>query len=209
MFGRFSTFAAAVIAFGGPALAQPAVQPAAPPAAAETEPAQSVAVLMPSGAENILRAGTPVSLKTREMLTTKGKDLRVGHRFQMEVAEAVVVNGAVVIPVGSPATGEVTDVRNKGMWGKSGKINARALHVRANGRQIRLTGQMDDKGITGTAAVVGAIVFVPVAGFFMTGTSAEIPIGSPITAFIDEDVPFAVPAAAAPVPMIVEAPPAL
>lgn len=153
--------------------------------------------------ENILRAGTPVPLRMREGLTTKGKDLRVGYRFQMEVAEAIVVNGVTVIPAGSPATGEVTDVRNKGMWGKSGKINARPLFVRANGRQIRLTGQMDDKGVTGTAAVVGAVVLLPLAGFFMTGTSAEIPVGAPISAFIDEDVPFAVSAAVAPAPMAV------
>lgn len=177
---------------GGTAVAQTAAPPAA-------------AVVMQSGTDSVLRAGTPIALKMRETLTTKGKDLRVGYRFQMEVAESVMINGAVVIPAGSPATGEVTDVRNKGMWGKSGKINARPLYVRANGRQIRLTGQMDDKGVTGTAAVVGAIAFVPIAGFFMTGTSAEIPLGAPVSAFIDEDVPFAVTAAATPAPMAVPA----
>ena len=139
----------------------------------------------------------------REKLTTKGKDLRVGQRFQMEVSEPVVINGVTVIPAGSPAVGEVTDVRNKGMWGKSGKINARPLFVRANGRQIRLTGQMDDKGVTGTAAVVGSVVLLPLAGFFMTGTSAEIPVGAPVSAFVDEDVPFSVSSAATPAPMAV------
>ncbi len=161
---------------------------------------------MAQSGENVLRAGTPIALRMREGLTTKGKDLRVGYRFQMEVAEPVTVNGIMVIPAGSPATGEVTDVRNKGMWGKSGKINARAIFVRANGRQIRLTGQTDDKGVTGTAAVVGAVALLPVAGFFMTGTSAEIPVGAPVNAFIDEDVPFAATVSAA-APMAVSAPP--
>ena len=137
-----------------------------------------------------------------EALTTEGKKLRVGHRFQLEVAESVMVNGQVVIPAGSPATGEVTDVRNKGMWGKSGGINARALFVRANGQQIRLTGQIDDKGVTGTAGVVGALIAVPIAGFFVTGTSARIPVGAPLNAFIDEDVPVAF-AQGGPAPMIV------
>lgn len=187
----------------------PAVAPAAAAAPAPS-PAPSVpqpAVIMTQSGENVLRAGTPVALKMREGLTTKGKDLKVGYRFQMEVAEPVIVNGITVIPAGSPATGEVTDVRNKGMWGKSGKINARALYVRANGRQIRLTGQMDDKGVTGTAAVVGAIALLPVAGFFMTGTSADIPLGAPVNAFIDEDVAFA-PSGNAPAPMAVPASPA-
>ncbi|WP_443026582.1 hypothetical protein [Sphingomonas sp. IC-56] len=109
-----------------------------------------------------------------------------------------------MIPVGSPAVGELTHVRNKGMWGKSGKIEARILYVRANGVQIRLTGQVDDKGVTGTVGVVGALAVVPIAGFFMTGTSAEIPTGSMITAFVEEDMPVAF-SGAAPAPMVVPA----
>jgi hypothetical protein len=156
----------------------------------------------------MLRAGTPVALKMSEAITTKGKDLRVGHRFQLEVAEPVIVDGQVVVPAGSPATGEVTDVKNKGMWGKAGKINARLLFLRANGRQIRLTGQLDDKGKSGTVGVVAAVALVPVAGFFVTGKSADIPLGAPVGGFIDEDVPLAFAAAAAPQAMVVSATPA-
>lgn len=169
---------------------------------------QTQAVVVAPQAANMLRAGTPIALKMREALTTKGKNLRVGHRFQLEVAEPVTVNGQVVIPAGSPATGEVTTVRNKGMWGKSGGINARVLYVRANGQQIRLTGALDDKGKTGTAGVVGAIAFVPVAGFFVTGTSAEIPLGAPVNAFIDEDVPLVFAQPTAPAAMVVAPQPA-
>jgi hypothetical protein len=151
------------------------------------------ATILSTSAENVLRAGTPVALKVSEALTTKGKKLRVGQRFQMETAEALSLNGSVVIPAGSPAVGEVTDVRNKGMWGKSGRINARVLFVRVNGRQIRLTGLVDDKGTAGTAGVVGAAAFMPVAGFFLTGTSAQIPLGAPVNAFLDEDLTIAGP----------------
>lgn len=173
-----------------------------------TAPVPAVAVVTPVGAENaILRAGTTVQLRMSEALTTEGKRLRVGHRFQLEVAENVTVDGQVVIPAGSPAMGEVTEVRNKGMWGKSGRINARILWLRANGRQIRLTGQIDDKGTTGTAGVIGAAVVLPVVGFFVTGTSARIPLNAPVTAFIDEDV--AVAFATAPAPMVVATQPAV
>ena len=84
------------------------------------------------GAEQrpMLRAGTSVPLKTLTELTTKGKKLRVGDRFNLEVAEPVMVEGVTVIPVGSPAIGEVTSVRNKGMWGKSGAIEVRMLDRR-------------------------------------------------------------------------------
>jgi hypothetical protein len=84
------------------------------------------------------------------------------------------------------------------MWGKSGRINARVLNVRVGERLIRLTGNFNDKGVTGTAGVVGAIVFVPIAGFFLTGTSAKIPAGGGVKAFLDEDLQIAMPAAAPP-----------
>lgn len=154
-------------------------------------PVVGTAMIVTPPSPSILRAGTQVSLRTSEPLTTNGKKLRVGQRFQLEVAESVTLNGHTVIPIGSPATGEVTDVRNKGMWGKSGRINARILFVRANGRQIRLTGGIDDKGVTGTGAVVASAVLLPLVGFFTTGTSAKIPLGAPVTAFLDEDLTIA------------------
>jgi hypothetical protein len=164
---------------------------AASQASAQAAPAQGlpVATVLAASDATILRTGTQVAMKTREALTTKGKKLRPGARIQLEVAEAVMINGAVVIPAGSPAVGEVTDIRNKGMWGKSGHINARVLYATVNGRQIRMTGAFDDKGTTGSAGVIASVAFVPLAGFFVTGTSANIPLGAPVTAFLDEDVP--------------------
>jgi hypothetical protein len=177
-----------------PAVAvQPTIAPAAPIAAPTTNSA-------------ILRVGTAVPLRLTEELTTKGKKLRVGNRFHLETSEPVMVQGLTVIPAGSPAVGEITDVRNKGMWGKSGHLAARLLYVTVNGRQIRLSGAFDDKGVAGGvgAVAVSALVFLP-AGFFMTGTSALVPMGTVVKAFVDEDVPLAIPAAAQ-APLTVAAP---
>jgi hypothetical protein len=165
--------------------------------------ASAIQFAAPAAANAVLRTGTPLPLRMAEALTTKEKALKVGQRVRLEVATDVLVAGQVVIPAGSPAVGEIVDVRNKGMWGKSGRINARVLYVTANGRQIRATGLFDDKGTTGTAGVVGAIAVIPVAGFFVTGTSANIPLGAPVSAFIDEDVALAF-SATGPAPMQVQ-----
>jgi hypothetical protein len=164
----------------------PAVAAIATPPAPEVA-ATPVAPAVPT--TGILRSGTSVPLRMVEGLTTKGKKLKTGYRFNLEVSAPVSVGGQVVIPVGSRAVGEVTHVKNKGMWGKSGAIEARILYVRVNDTQIRLTGQMDDKGVSGTAGVVGAVVVAPVIGFFVTGTSAKIPIGANVTAYVEEDQP--------------------
>lgn len=170
-------------------------------------PAAPVAPLAaPTTSNAVLRTGTAVPLRLSEELTTKGKKLRVGQRFRMETSEPVVVQGATVIPVGSPAVGEITDVRNKGMWGKSGHLGARILYVTVNGRQVRLSGAFDDKGKAGGvgAAAVSALVFLP-AGFFMTGTSALVPAGTIVKGFVDEDVTLSM-AAAPQAPLAVAVP---
>lgn len=151
--------------------------------------AQTPMVIGSQPATPILKAGTQVPLKTVSELTTNGKKLRVGDRFNLEVSEPVRLNNRVVIPAGSIAVGELTTVRNKGMWGKSGNIDGRVLYVRANGQQIRLSGGLHDKGVTGTGAVVGAVVLLPLAGFFMTGTSATLPAGTQVMGYLDEDLP--------------------
>jgi hypothetical protein len=152
---------------------------------------QPLQVMVGGQQTSVLRAGTPINLKTLTELTTKGKHLKVGDRFSLEVADPVSINGQVVIPVGSNAVGEITSVRNKGMWGKSGNIETRLLYVTANDRRIRLSGAVADKGAKtgGGAIATSAIVFLP-AGFFMTGTSAVIPPGTRVAAILDEDVPI-------------------
>ncbi|WBY08152.1 hypothetical protein PIB19_00930 [Sphingomonas sp. 7/4-4] len=172
------------------------------PAAAQTVP--SAAPLVPGGpAQPMLRTGTAVQLQLEELLTTKGKKLRVGQHFRLSVREPVTVDAHVVIPVGAPATGEIIAVRNKGMWGKSGHLTASLLHVSVQDRQIRLTGTFDDKGVTGTGGVVAAVALLPVAGFFTTGTSAKIEQGARIDGFIGEDVPLVFAEAVVPRPISV------
>jgi len=164
-------------------------------------PQQAMLVGAPSGP--VLRIGTQIPVRTRAELTTQKKALRVGQRFEVETSEPVSLDGHVVIPVGTPGVGEVTSVRNKGMWGKSGHFDVRLLYLRVGDRQIRVSGIADDKGKAagGGAAAVSAIVFLP-AGFFMTGTSARLPAGTIITASLDEDVPVAFADGGTPAPLV-------
>ena len=188
-----------VLAIGGPAAASLLLVTASasaqtivnPQAVATTMQTQNLAVVQQQATGNVLRAGAPVPVALSEFLTTKGKRLKVGQRVQLEVAQDVLLNGRVVIPARSPVEGVLTEVRNKGMWGKSGGIHLHVKSVNINGTNIRLKGDMDSRGETGTAGVVGAIVALPVAGFFVTGTSAEMPLNMPGRAFLDQDIALA------------------
>src|SRR5438445_13378980 len=78
---------------------------AAPAPAIASVPATPIAAPVTTNA--ILRVGTEIPLRLAQELTTKGKQLRVGDRFHLETSEPVIVQGVNVIPVGSPAMGEV------------------------------------------------------------------------------------------------------
>ena len=192
-----TSFALAALAAAQAAAPQAQVQQTAQPAA--IAPAAPQAVILSSPTESVLRSGTEVPLRMLETVNSNNKSLREGARIRLEVAQPVMLGGTVVIPSGSVATAEITEVRRKGMWGKSGRIEARVLNVRVGDRLIRLSGTFDDKGVTGTAGVVTSIALVPLAGFFVTGTSANIPAGSGVKAFLDEDLRIAAPATPAPV----------
>jgi hypothetical protein len=179
------SFAFAALAAAQAAAPQASIQPAP---AATIAPAAPQAVILGPAPGSVLRAGVEVPLRLEEPLNSNDKSLREGHQFRLTVANPVMLGNVVVIPAGSQAIGEITDIRRKGMWGKSGHINARLLNVRVGDRLIRLSGTFDDKGTTGTAAVVTSIVLLPVAGFFTTGTSAKIPVGAGIKSVLDEDL---------------------
>ena len=172
-------------------------------------PAPIIAIQPISNGNAVLRTGTPIVLKLNEELTTKDKKLKMNQHFQMEVSEDVVVDGVVVIPAGTPAVGEITEVRNKGMWGKSGRFAGQVLYLTVNGRQIRLNGVFDSKGTAGgVGAVAASVIVLPIAGFFISGTNAKLPIGTPMKAFIGEDVQLSFAAQAA-APLQVATPPPL
>jgi hypothetical protein len=147
----------------------------------------------------MLRQGTPITMALQEGLSSK--TTKVGQRFQLKTSDPVKVNGIVVIPVGTPGTGEVTKVVKKGAFGKSGKLETRLLYVRVGDESIALTGTSNEAGEGGTGATVAVAVIAGVFSAFVTGTSAEYPVGAIMTGFVATDQPML--AVAAPAPMVV------
>lgn len=195
--------AAASLAIGaGAQTLQPAVIAPAP-ALVASEP---VIAAVPM----VLRSGSAVRLSTEEPLSSKTS--KVGDRFRLKVAEDVRIGNQLVIPAGSPAIGEVTVVTKKGAFGKSGKLETRILHAKVGDHTIALSGKSNQAGAGGTGATVAAAVLVGVFSAFVTGKSAEFPVGTGMTGFVESDLPVL--AVAAPqtaplaVPVATPAPPA-
>ena len=155
------------------------------PAPSSAVPASLSEVTLPSNTEVILRM--------TDDLSTKGGQIQVGHVFRLTVAFDVRSQGNVVIPAGTPATGEVTMRTGKAVFGKSGKMEVELRNIDLNGRRIPVTGKYLQAGEGNTLAAVGA-VFLAAGLMFVTGKSAVIPRGRELVAYTITPEPFPVPA---------------
>jgi hypothetical protein len=128
---------------------------------------------------------TPVSLMAiNEVSTAKAS---AGTRFKMRVNEAISVGDVVVVPVGTPAIGEVLTAKDSGGLGKSGTMTAKLLHISLGEAEIPLEGDKAAKG-TGAGSAGVAVIFAGVAGLFHRGNNAKIKAGELLSGFVSEDV---------------------
>lgn len=170
-----SVVVCSTVSLACPALAQEATavpvvaQPAPPP----------LPVAQPVGASAVGRmtvpANTPITVRMNSELHTQRN--REGETFYATVASDVVHNGYVVIPAGSRAIGRITWITQRGMFGKSGKMDISIDAVELGSMRIPTVGTFRQEGEGNTVATVGALVVVPVAGFFVNGRSGIIPAG--------------------------------
>lgn len=185
-----------VIGVSALALCGPAFSQTAPPPALVARPAQTDSVVLP--------ANTEVTVSTNEELTTKKN--AEGDPVYFTVTHDVILKGYVVIPRGSRAVGEITWMTGKGMFGKSGKLEFELRYAEVGNMRVPLTGKFRQEGSGNTVATVGAVVLVPVAGFFVTGKSGSVPRGRELTVYTSQDVPVILPATLPPPQAIVAQP---
>lgn len=156
-------------------------------------PSPLTAVGSAAQSEVTLPSNTEVILRMTDDLTTKGGKIEVGHVFRLTVAFDVRAQGVVVIPAGTPATGEVTMRTGKAVFGKSGKMDVELRQIDLYGRRIPVTGKYRQEGEGNTLAAVGA-VFLAAGLMFVTGKSAVIPRGRELVAYTLTPEPFPLPA---------------
>lgn len=180
----------------GLACAQPA-PPSAP--AADPGPGQPLAPAAPTTANATVCCSAPAStVVALEILDTLNSSRhRRGDAFALRVAEAVVVDGTVVIPVGTTGRGEVVHAAAARGGGAPGELLIAARTLDLDGRSIPLRGLK--LGVTGgdnSGMAIGVSLAAGPFALFIRGHEIEIPAGTRVTAKLAQDVP------ATPVPQI-------
>jgi hypothetical protein len=159
------------MAFGQEASPAPAQQPAAP---------------APPVSKLVLKEGTDVKLKFSDDLSSKTAS--EGDPVNLVLDEDLKVGDVVVVKAGAKATGTVSNAKKAGMMGKGGELNLRLEHLKAGDVRVRLRGSKgkEGEGKVGTAVAL-TVLFGPI-GLIKHGKNVEVKAGTPIAAYVDEDV---------------------
>jgi hypothetical protein len=149
--------------------------------------AQSTGVEPPATPTTTIRLapGAMIALELQDTLSSRTN--YKGDAIRLLVVEDVLQDGTVIIPRGTTATGEVTDVQAKGALGQSGKLEARLLYATVRGSTIRLSGALSARGKSNGAETLGAIAAIGTFPLFFSGKSATIAAGTRMTARIDRE----------------------
>jgi hypothetical protein len=178
-----------------------------------TVPSATVAPVASEMSANILPAATAVLFSMDKALATDERDFKKGetkpdknHRrvsnvgdiFTMSVVNDVKLGDTIVIPKGARGTGEVTMVSGRGGFGKSGKIEIKLNSVDIDGKSYAMEGTQLQKGKgRGGAAIAGTIIAGAIAGAFIKGDDADIPVNTEYTFRTKEPITVGAPKMAA------------
>jgi hypothetical protein len=181
---------------GASALAQSTTTTAAVPAATAMQP-PSDKLLLAEGADVALKFAQDLSSKTANE----------GDPVELVLDQDLVVNSVVVARAGSKAVGEVTHAKKAGMMGKGGELNIRLNYLKVGDSRVMLRGSKgregDDK--TGTAVAL-TVLFGPI-GLIKHGKDIDIKQGTPLKAYVADDIALTPVPSAAPTATPPSAPP--
>lgn len=135
---------------------------------------------IPFGTAVMIQLDAPVSSRTAVR----------GDMFPISLAEPVSVNGVEIIPVGVSGEGQVVHAQGRGLGGRAGELIVAARYIMWGNRRIPLRSmRISLAGRNNTAEALAVSSVIPLAGFLVTGTSVDLPLGQIAIARFAEDVP--------------------
>jgi hypothetical protein len=167
-----------------PSAATEAVQGATPPADATAVMDAATRECDPSRG-CLIREGDQISLKFANALTSKTANQ--GDPVEFVLDDDLKVGETVVVPKGAHALATVSEAKKAGMLGKPGELSVQLEYLVAGGNRVRIRGTKGREGESKTGATVALTVLFGPIGLIKHGKNVEIPAGTPLTAYVDQD----------------------
>lgn len=109
---------------------------------------------------------------------------KAGDRVKLRVNAPVVVDNAVVIPVGASAWAEIINVSGTSAAGGSGRLSMQLLYVETRWGRAELSGTKGAEGDANTGGVVMSVIGFGLLGLLAKGGNATFKAGDLINATI-------------------------
>lgn len=154
----------------------PEVQNAITPVPAITQPTNVV----------VSTAVIPLKTPIRFTLDTaiSSRTAVVGSQFQLKVVDDLVINGVVVIPTGTPATGEIIHAQKSSVFGKAGELLLAIRYIDLHGQKIKMRSFQPYQGKDITNAALGASLAVGMFAAFIRGGEVVMPEKTEVQALV-------------------------
>jgi hypothetical protein len=133
-----------------------------------------------------IREGTEVPLKFASDLSSKTAVENDPVEFLLD--DDVKVGQTVVIPKGAHATAIVSHAHRAGMMGKGGELNIQLQYLAVPDNHVRLRGTKGREGDSKVGATVALTVLFGPIGLIKHGKEVQIPAGTPLTAYVEQDI---------------------
>jgi hypothetical protein len=134
----------------------------------------------------LLRDSTEVPL--RFATDVNSKSAHEGDPVEFLLDEDLKVGDTVVIPKGAHAVATVSAAKKAGMMGKPGELNVQLQYLVAGNNHIHLRGTKGREGDSKTGATVALTVLFGPIGLIKHGKDVDIPVGTPLKAYVDQDI---------------------
>ena len=134
----------------------------------------------------LLKEGTQVSLKFASGLSSKTAN--EGDPVEFLLDDDLKVGDAIVVTKGAHALATVSSAKHAGMMGKPGELSVQIQYLVAGSNHVRARGTKGREGDGKTGATVALTVLFGPIGLIKHGKNVDIPAGTPITAYVDQDI---------------------
>jgi hypothetical protein len=134
----------------------------------------------------LLKEGDVVSLKFAADLNSK--TAHEGDPVEFLLDDDLKVGDSILVAKGAHAVATVTDAKKAGMMGRPGELSVQMQYLVSGSNHVRIRGTKGREGDSKTGATVALTVLFGPIGLIKHGKNVDIPAGTALTAYVDQDI---------------------
>jgi hypothetical protein len=116
------------------------------------------------------------------------KTANEGDPVEFLLDDDLKVGDSIVVPKGAHAVATVSKAKKAGMMGRPGDLSVQIQYLVSGSSHVRVRGTKGRQGDSKTGATVALTVLFGPIGLIKHGKNVEVRAGTPLAAYVDQDV---------------------